>query len=606
MESPSPFDEEKQVPGNQKVLVCLDIGTSGTGVAYNLPGTLEAVMFGNKNETAKSKSDVLLKRRWAKAELITPQRSSSSTVGDYLKWEVACFGDEAFNQGEDKRDDNDYVFIPSFKMLLYGNDLKNDPGIQAKKDVFVSAVDIFAAVMKFWKTRALHNLGSQTTVRYTDKDIQWIITVPAIWSGKAKAILRQAACKAGLCTDDDQEQQLIFSFEPEAASLSVRDAELKLVNSTLFKGKRIAVVDFGGGTTDMVVHEVKGDGLSLRDVTPADGIYGGGTLVNQEFVKFLKDLVGKDALEAFKKKETEEFNELVWNEFEQRKLENYDKSRIRFPSGLIPRGSTLPTLIEKYLKHFPREGLSASGNKLVISRQFFIDVFFKSVVNKNLKFIERVLSRPEVKDNWDYIFMVGGFAECSVLSDAVKTKFGPDKVKVPPKAGQVVVRGGILYGQQRSRITRMSMWTFGTNTGSKYDAVLHKGREVYFATQEGKQIPHVTIFDTYTNVGQELLPGNSKIERTFFPISDNQTEIGFSIYQSHHQTVQYPDSDGVKKIGFVSLKIPMAFFDTVASSGRSRPIKLEMDFVETEIRVKAFDATSGNIVRATIDYMNTS
>eukprot|EP00457_Paulinella_chromatophora_P006889 gb/GEZN01006909.1/.p1 GENE.gb/GEZN01006909.1/~~gb/GEZN01006909.1/.p1 ORF type:complete len:368 (+),score=27.08 gb/GEZN01006909.1/:113-1216(+) len=329
--------------GERKVFVCLRIGGWRSCAAYGLPGLDPVVMVNTKHGSAKAKTDVLLKRR---------------KVGN-LKWEVACFGDKAFSRGEFKADDNDYVFLASFHLILAGNDLAEDPGFMTKGGGFLSAVDVFAAVMSYWKTCIIIDLGSLLVVQCMDKDINWILTVPPFWSVKAKAIFRLAATKAGLCTDGEQDQQCIIVSELEAASLVVRQ-QLMFVDSALFQGKRVAVVDFDGWTTDMVVHEVKDDGLRVQDVTPAAGISAGGNLVNEEFVKFLEELVGAKKVKEFKEGDPYEFNDLVWDHFEQRKLEMYENSRVRFPRGLIPRGATLNGLVHEYhsRRSVPCEGLS--------------------------------------------------------------------------------------------------------------------------------------------------------------------------------------------------------------------------------------------------------
>ena len=146
------------------------------------------------------------------------------------------------------------------------------------------------------------------TVIDTDEDIRWVITVPAIWRSSAKQLMREAAYEAGLGSDR-LPQQVLISLEPEAASLFCRQlkrhqlkverpAELNLTPSSLTKpgalkpwsrnlqresmyadavpdvcpGQRYMVVDCGGGTVDITVHQVMDlDGRHLKELHRATG-----------------------------------------------------------------------------------------------------------------------------------------------------------------------------------------------------------------------------------------------------------------------------------------------------------------------------------------------
>lgn len=56
----------------------------------------------------------------------------------------------------------------------------------------MKAVDVFAAVIKYFKDDLLEKKSLQGTSFVAD-DIQWVITVPAIWDLKAKQFMRDAA-----------------------------------------------------------------------------------------------------------------------------------------------------------------------------------------------------------------------------------------------------------------------------------------------------------------------------------------------------------------------------------------------------------------------------
>jgi hypothetical protein len=73
-----------------------------------------------------------------------------------------------------------------------------------------------------------------------NQQISYVVTVPAIWSDKAKDLTRQAAVRAGI-----DQSKLMLITEPEAAALYCatlcKEADLK-------DGDRFVVCDAGGGT----------------------------------------------------------------------------------------------------------------------------------------------------------------------------------------------------------------------------------------------------------------------------------------------------------------------------------------------------------------------
>jgi molecular chaperone DnaK (HSP70) len=75
------------------------------------------------------------------------------------------------------------------------------------------------------------------------------MTVPAIWTDKAKAMMREAAIKAGIIDGHDPLERLVFVAEPEAAAAY---CENKYNAWNLSHECRFMIVDAGGGTIDLI------------------------------------------------------------------------------------------------------------------------------------------------------------------------------------------------------------------------------------------------------------------------------------------------------------------------------------------------------------------
>ena len=67
--------------------------------------------------------------------------------------------------------------------------------IEAANGKSLPAVDVYAMALKFLKDKALEQISKQDISHISNKRIQWIITVPAIWTYVAKDVMRNAAKK---------------------------------------------------------------------------------------------------------------------------------------------------------------------------------------------------------------------------------------------------------------------------------------------------------------------------------------------------------------------------------------------------------------------------
>lgn len=92
-------------------------------------------------------------------------------------------------------------------------------------------------------------------------DIYWVLPVPAIWDDSARMIMRDAAHQAGIRSD-----QLIIASEPEAVSIyykkNIPAETLEGINTISYfhPGSKYIILDAGGESVDITLHEVKING----------------------------------------------------------------------------------------------------------------------------------------------------------------------------------------------------------------------------------------------------------------------------------------------------------------------------------------------------------
>jgi molecular chaperone DnaK (HSP70) len=113
--------------------------------------------------------------------------------------------------------------------------------------------EISKSIMRELKTR----YGEQFTMR----EVQWCLTVPALWDDHAKQLMKSYAEEAGLvvsryspcASSDASPYPLQIVLEPEAAAVYCLSKTMK--HLTIGEHDMFLTVDIGGGTVDIVVHK---------------------------------------------------------------------------------------------------------------------------------------------------------------------------------------------------------------------------------------------------------------------------------------------------------------------------------------------------------------
>lgn len=119
-----------------------------------------------------------------------------------------------------------------------------------------------------------------------------LLSVPAVWSDKAKDSTMKATHMAGF-------SPATLIKEPEAAALYT----IRSHDSTLKVGNAFIICDAGRGTVDLISYEVTEltPDLKLKELVPETGSLAGSLILNQRFEESVRDLVGKQEFERLQK-----------------------------------------------------------------------------------------------------------------------------------------------------------------------------------------------------------------------------------------------------------------------------------------------------------------
>jgi molecular chaperone DnaK (HSP70) len=354
-----------------------------------------------------------------------------------------------------------------------------------------------------------------------DTDVQWVLTVPAIWNDFGKSFMRKAAFKAGLMKDELSDN-LILVLEPEGAALAVHVGQA--VFGILNVGSRFMVLDCGGGTIDITAHQVTSlMPLKMKAITIPSGGDWGGDYVNVEFKKFLRELLGE---ELYKESEFPFEFYTITCEFDKIKRmfdPAKDPATLRLADVLDDK-KLLAGLVKNYNARFPNKPVLESpalmrNGFLPMSRALMLS-FFEPLLVETVTATRLVMTNvPGIST----IMLVGGFGSSNVVTERIRAEFhlhhattNPSGVRVimpdpTPKPQGAIVQGAVYFGLYKHIIdTRLSPYTYGI-------AMRMNGVN--------------KCFKVLVRRGQEL-PDDHFVEEVGQPASAEQTALSWRVFRS--------------------------------------------------------------------------
>uniref|UniRef100_A0A672FEM6 Heat shock protein family A (Hsp70) member 12A.2 n=1 Tax=Salarias fasciatus TaxID=181472 RepID=A0A672FEM6_SALFA len=450
-------------------------------------------------------------------------------------------------------------FFQSFKMSLYGRVTSGKP---------MKALKVFTEALRFMKDDALKTINSSSGKVFNQSDFCWVLTVPAIWDPSAKQFMRRAATQAGIVTEG-KEDWLVIALEPEAALMWCRklpadgfiaenQGEVSLDQSP---GTQYIVVNCGGGTIDVTVHEVL-DGGALRELHKGSGNNMGGQSVDRKFKEFLKEIFGDALWEKYEREHPGELQKMMY-EFTFSKRHD-DEAEISCPYNLTELAKESGRDMERFFEGV--RGASWDKGSIQISKQRM-----RSFFSDSLRGITNCLKEILRKDfHIDYILLVGGYSESETLRRHVINQFkGQCKVLCPVRAQEAILLGAVIFGTNPALVaSRKSAFTYGVKTTRNFDPSKHR-EDKKFTTDTGDLCGDV--FKMLVEIDGDVGWTETR-EFSFTPNNPTQTTMSFSFFRTERNNPQYVDDWGVEEIGSVKVSMPNT------TRGRDRRVKLEIKF----------------------------
>ncbi|KAI9261964.1 hypothetical protein EDC94DRAFT_609375 [Helicostylum pulchrum] len=283
--------------------------------------------------------------------------------------------------------------------------------------------------------------------------IQFVLTVPAMWTTPARETMVKAAIKATIITKDEVDDLRIIS-EPEAAALFcekkysdlVRDPENPDAESNFI------VCDAGGGTVDLVTFRLtrnkeSGDPM-ICQIGSGIGDTCGSTYVDRAFKEYLLKFYRDIGLEV---KDTDKTFDSVMDDF----ISNIkcpfqpDSANDKFCLVKLPAERRITNIPNT--KEAKQYTLVERNTMLKIKHADIKEKIFDPIITKILALIQQqLIQASDKKHNIEAIkaiLLVGGFSRNLYLQQRIQEEYRDQyDVKIPEEGVAAISKGAVSYG----------------------------------------------------------------------------------------------------------------------------------------------------------------
>ncbi|CAM6126754.1 unnamed protein product [Calypogeia fissa] len=374
---------------------------------------------------------------------IRSQRTEQISYGDHVLGITNLFPPVSAQETARRME---YYFLTLFKLHLVGGVSGSTSAAKLPEGLTIRRVisDYLRKLSEFIMTKVQSCMGAHLTM----EDIQWCLTVPAIWDNRSQQEMKICASMAGMTkgaecpresadcpresADMASPHPVIFVIEPEAAAFYCQ-TKVPLALST---GDKFLIVDVGEETVDLVLLEKigSGSGLKVLEVSPSSGGLFGGSFVDKAFFEFLSRKIS--CFEDFARANTDSILKLMgWWETIKCSFDG----NMHFPYDLeLP--ARLATAWESSSNRF--SNIAGSYDAIELSLEDMRSLF-DPVVDEIIKLIESRLI-----EDLRAMMVVGDFSGSPYLVKRINDEFSGRVgiIVTPEEPGATLCCGAVLFG----------------------------------------------------------------------------------------------------------------------------------------------------------------
>ncbi|MCJ1377667.1 hypothetical protein MMC17_000763 [Xylographa soralifera] len=433
-----------------QLIIGLDFGTTFSGVAYAFPNSNELDLVsildwpGMLKSTARVR--VIIQRIHFKG-LEGHKQPKVPTVISHDRKDRSTFTWGAQKHKNEK--------IEGIKLLL---DTEQETPIYLPasntaaelKRLGKPAVEVAADYISAIYKHAMGRIESKMPADYLQMcQKKFFLSVPAVWSDKAKDTTLKAAKQAGI-------HPVTLIKEPEAAALYTLRV---LQDKALAIGDAFVLCDAGGGTVDLISYEITAllPHLELKELVP-------GKCLNRRFEQAVKDVVGEDQF------------------YHLRKSKGFEEAMLQFDRTIKTafRGAA----DEEWYVNFPMANLQDDQANNIQANCWNVKGYTKTDILRlvddqvNLVTVKRMTENHPKAKEIKAIFLVGGFGSSEYLKQCLEAAHANIQIIQPHDAWSAIVKGAVLsqLPQEASITSSVATRHYGVAALSSYNEAEDSGQ----------------------------------------------------------------------------------------------------------------------------------
>lgn len=312
-----------------------------------------------------------------------------------------------------------------------------------------------------------------------------------------------------------------------------------------------------GGTLDITVHERGPQQAGIKEIHRVSGKDLGGQQVNKKFETLLENIFSQKIFNKIKH-ETPEYWMEIMEDFEDNKRIISEGNE--YEADICIKQSkysweSLKSRIDNYGSDIRIEG------ELLIIPPKVIKEMITDVCTSILQYFGG-LRLPDV----DAILMVGGFSNSNILQKMIKENFREIPVNIPDNGQLCVVKGAVMFGwKQDIIISRKSRYRYSLRLNDKNDP----------SSKLKQKVNYLSLVER----DEDIRHDQSKT----YEIDHNISNASYTLIELYRSV----DEISIEQVGRFCLE--------KKERSRGNPIKLEIFFGDSEIRVEATDQTTGDV-----------
>lgn len=544
------------------VVVAVDFGTTASGYAYafksNPVDVHTCYQWPSPAEVSCKTQTSLLYVRHGNSELRVKDwgwPALAELCKRAEKLEIINPNLEMWLQEAKLRGSTQAYYVTAFKILVQDEEQRDQlpEGLTLKRLI----VDYLTRMTDF----IVERLKEARTGVHSKKDIEWCLTVPAAWNDSEKNFLEGCARAAGM-------QSPYLVLEPVAASYYCQSQARGL---GLMSGDKLLVVDAGGGTVDVVVHQkIKDDAesLAVEEVHRLGQLKAGGLYVDYSFRERLSEEIG--CFEEFCKHNASVLFDANW--WWYRAKVGFDGDDDYVAVYGVP--AKLRDQWEAENKRIGNE-MPEMGYEWVPFRQAELTDIFQGQVEMVLDLIERQM---ELVEGVRVLVVTGGFSASPYLRQRIRQKFESEveEIVMPADPSRAVCHGAVLYHMLRRRFAAR---TYGLRMVRDW----MPGDPDYVVNDDGRK-KCKEAFDVLLRKG-DAVAVDTIVRRKLYPASHKQKIMSVHVYSSADEDPMYADAS-CEEVGII--EIDTGGKDRAMKDlNKSREVEVTFRFGESDIYVTA-------------------